>query len=103
MRCGHFPEKIAHAVERKHQFAEYRVFGDLTIVLCTMCWLEFVLEDPTFYGLPRGVKLGPNKMTFVRDANDPAVRKDKCCPSCGRLAFIRFVVAARDLHTGRPH
>jgi hypothetical protein len=61
--------------------------------------VDFGSYDPTFFGLPRGSRIGFERMRFVRDVVQPTVGKDKYCPACRRrLAFLKFVAAARSLH-----
>ena len=52
MDCGHFEEEIEHALSGKHTYAELRIFGDLTLVLCNFCMVDFGSYHPDFFGLP---------------------------------------------------
>ena len=101
MDCGFYPEEIEHALAGMHTYAEYRIFGDLSLVLCSFCDADFASYDPTFFGLPRGNRIGldrPQGWEFVR-AVPPVITKDKCCANCGyRLPFLEFVARARELH-----
>jgi hypothetical protein len=99
MDCGSDPEEIDHAREGKHTYAEYRIFGDLSLVLCNLCQADFSSYDPTFFGLPRGTRVGMERgWRFVRDIA-AEITKDKCCRNCGyRLPFLEFVARARELH-----
>jgi hypothetical protein len=100
MDCGHDPVEIEHARAGKHTYADYRIFGDLSLVLCNFCEADFTSYDPAFFGLPRGTHLGPGARDwqFIRDV-PVAVTKDKCCAACGhRLPFLEFVMQARALH-----
>jgi hypothetical protein len=102
MECGHLPEEIEHALAGKHTYAEVRIFGDLSVVLCDFCQVDFGSHDPTFFGLSRHDKgkLGYQKMQFLREVDNIYIGQDKYCPACNlRLAFLKFVKAARDLHT----
>ena len=102
MDCGFDPEEIEHARAGMHTYAEYCVFGDLSLVLCNFCQCDFSSYDPTFFGLPRGTRVGmerPRGWKFVREVQ-PAIVKDKCCAKCRhRLPFLEFVVQARELHS----
>jgi hypothetical protein len=99
MDCGHIPLEIEHASEGQHTYAEYRVVGDLSLTLCDLCMLEFGLNDPTYFGLPAGSKLGSDTIRFVPSMEDVQILKDKYCPNCRRrLAFLRFVERARQEH-----
>jgi hypothetical protein len=100
MDCGSNPKEIEHARAGIHTFAEYRIFGDLSLVLCNFCQVDFGSYDPTFFGLPRGTRVGMEcGWDFVRDVQ-PVITKDKCCPKCGhRLPFLEFVIHARELHS----
>lgn len=96
--CGHVEHEIEHALTGRHTFAEMRIFGDLSVVLCSFCQVDFGSFDPVFFGLPCDAEIGFEKMQFVRDA-PVLIGKDKCCPRCNlRLTFLKFVIAARELH-----
>ena len=100
MDCGHDPTEVEHTRAGKHTYAEYRVFGDLTLVLCNFCEVDFTSYDPTYFGLSRltRIGLGERGWQFIRDV-PPTVAKDKCCAACGhRLPFLEFVLYARELH-----
>ena len=99
MDCGSVPQEIEHARQGKHKYAEYRIFGDLSLVLCDFCQVDFSSYDPTFFGLPMGTRVGMERgWQFVRDV-EPVITKDKCCTKCGyRLPFLEFVARARELH-----
>ena len=102
MECGSDPREIDEARAGKHTYSEWRIFGDLSLVLCDFCSLDFSSYDPTFFGLPRGTRVGmdaPRGWEFVREI-PPVITKDKCCPQCGyRLPFLEFVAHARELHS----
>lgn len=102
MGCGFDPEEIKHARAGIHHYAEYRIFGDLSLVLCNFCQCDFSSYDPTFFGLPRGTRVGmerPRGWEFVREV-EPVITKDKCCIHCKRrLPFLEFVADARELHS----
>jgi hypothetical protein len=85
MDCGCDPTEIEHARSGQHTYAEYRIFGDLSLVLCDFCRVDFSSYDWTFFGLPHGTRVGmekPRGWQFVRDVQ-PVIKKDKCCPKCG--------------------
>lgn len=98
MECGSNPREIEDARTGKHTYAEYRIFGNLSLVLCNFCQVDFSSHDPIFFGLPRGTRVGlESGWEFVRDVQ-PMIAKDKCCPKCGyRLPFLEFIVHAREL------
>jgi hypothetical protein len=99
MECGNIPEEIEHALAGKHSYAEMRIFGDLTLVLCDFCQVDFGSSDPTYFGLPRDAKIGYEKMQYLKTVEEVFIGKDKYCPQCGyRLSFLKFVQQARDLH-----
>jgi hypothetical protein len=61
---------------------------------------DFGSFRPEYFGLPHGTKLGFGEMQFVREASEVFIGRDKFCPQCDlRLAFLKFVVAARELHS----
>lgn len=99
MYCGWLPEEIEHALAGKHTYAEMRIFGDLTLVLCDFCQVDFGSFHPDFFGLPPNARIGYEKMQFVRSVDNIVIGKDKFCPECGcRLAFLKFVEQAHKLH-----
>ena len=100
MDCGCHPTEVEHARQGKHTYAEYRIFGDLSLVLCNFCQVDFTSYDPTFFNLPREkrIGLGEKGFQFVREVQ-PVVTKGKCCPQCRLpLPFLEFVVRAREFH-----
>jgi hypothetical protein len=102
MDCGCEPSEIDEAKARAHTYAEYRIFGNLFLVLCNFCQVDFSSYDPTYFGLPLGKSVGIDRgWQFVREVQ-PFIAKDKCCPQCRhRLPFLEFVVAVRALHAAR--
>jgi hypothetical protein len=98
--CGHHPEEIEEALAGIHSYAEMRIFGDLSIVLCNFCQVDFGSIDPTFFGLPyyhRRVDL--RDMKLVRPIYEIQIGKDKYCPECRlRLVYLEFVANAREYH-----
>jgi hypothetical protein len=105
MECGLIPAETERAKTGKRTYAEYRIFGDLSLVLCDTCQVDFGSSDPTFFGLPPKTRVGmerPRGWQFVRVVA-PVVAKDKCCLRCGfRLPFLEFVAKARTLHSLSP-
>ena len=99
MDCGHDPVELQHFIEGKHTYAEYRIFGPHSLVLCNFCQVDFGSYDPTYFGLPPTARIGFEYMSFVRDVIPPPHTFDKVCPQCHcRLGFLQFVSAARELH-----
>ena len=47
--CGHLEEEIDHALNGQHTYAEMRVFGELNIILCNFCQVDFGSYDPQFF------------------------------------------------------
>ncbi len=99
MECGSATGEIDEARDGEHTYAEYRVFGDLSLVLCDFCQADFSSWDPTYFGLPLGRSVGMARgWQFIRSV-EPVITKDKCCAKCGhRLSFLEFVIHARELH-----
>lgn len=103
MDCGAVPHEIDHALSGRHTYAEFRVFGDLTLVLCDFHQVDFGSYDPTYFGLPKNARIGFQKMQFVRSIDDIQITKDKYCPECKRrLAFLKFLEQARQLNSSTP-
>jgi hypothetical protein len=77
-----------------------RVLGGIEATLCDFCMVDFGSQDPQYFGLAPGTRIGFETMQFVRDV--PATQgKDQFCPTCGhRLAFLRLVIASRERHGG---
>ena len=99
MDCGHLPEELQHFAAGRHTFAEFRIFGELSLILCDFCQVDFGSYDPTYFGLPSTSKVGYEHMSLVCDIFPPAHTFDKICPDCKRrLRFLEFVSAARELH-----
>jgi hypothetical protein len=98
MDCGHRPEEIEHTLAGRHTYTEIRIFDGLSLVLCDFCQVDFGSYYPTYFGAPAGIRIGYQKMQFVRDVEDQFIRKDKCCPECERrLPFLKFLKKAREL------
>ena len=96
--CGAFPDELDHCRAGKHTYAEYEVFPGVRAVFCNFCDVDFGSYDQTFFGLPRGKRVDYGCMQFVRKVA-PVIGKDKYCPECRRrLAFLRFVVEAREVN-----
>ena len=99
MDCGHDPQELQHFRDGKHTYAEYRIFDDLSLVLCDFCHADFSSYDPTYFGLPSKTSIGLGFTTPLRDVSPPGHTFDKVCTQCQhRLAFLEFVSAARSFH-----
>lgn len=99
MECGNVSEEIEHALAGKHTYAEMRIFGDLSLILCDFCQVDFGSFHPEFFGLPKDAHIGYGKMQFLRSIKNVRINKDKVCPKCGyRLPFLKFVQQARELY-----
>lgn len=99
MDCGHDPAELQHHAEGRHTYAEYCIFGSLSLTLCNFCQVDFGSYDPAFFGLPPSAHIGFEHMTFVRDWVPPPHTFDKVCPECHRrLSFLQFVSDAREFH-----
>jgi hypothetical protein len=98
--CGHREQEIEHALTGKHTYAEMRIFGDLMLVLCNFCMVDFGSYHPEFFGLPPSADIGFHKMQMVKELDKIEITKDKYCPTCEhRIQFLDFLVAARELHS----
>ncbi len=99
MDCGALPDELRHFHEGLHTYAEFRVFDSLRLILCNFCCVDFGSYQPEYFGLPDSVRLSFGRMTLIQEVHPPEKTFDKVCPDCGkRLAFLRFVSEARQLH-----
>jgi len=98
MDCGNLPEELQHFREGRHSYAEYQIFGSLSLVLCNVCCNDFGSYDPAFCGLPPRPRI--SNLKLLHDLYPlPERTFDAVCPECERrLAFLEFLVAARELH-----
>ncbi|HEY8562145.1 MAG TPA: hypothetical protein VIL74_17355 [Pyrinomonadaceae bacterium] len=97
--CGHLETEVEHAKQNIHSYAEMRIFGDLSLILCDFCQVDFGSYHPEFFGLPPKTKIGFRKMQFLRSVDDHSIKWDKVCPNCHhRVQFLEFVNRARELH-----
>lgn len=97
MSCGVHEHEIEHALVGQHTYAEYCIFNKLSLVLCNLCWIDFGSRDPTYFGLPKGARIGPENLGFVRGVEKVFIGKDKYCPACGSsLAWLKVVEKARE-------
>ena len=99
--CGAFDRGIEHALTGQHTFAEWRILGEIKLVLCSFCRIEFYSYfDPGYFGFPsyERFKIALDQMEFVRSV-DVYIGKDKFCPHHGRrLAFLEFLQQIRNLN-----
>jgi len=92
--CGDDPAELVELAEGQHTYDEVEVLG-ARAVLCNFCQADFSSYDPTYFGRPLGAPVGRD-MQLVRRISEPRASVDKFCPQCRRrLAFLRFVQAAR--------
>jgi hypothetical protein len=97
MECGHLDEELLHF--QNHTYSEVKIFGELALVLCNFCQVDFGSYIPEFFGLPRTAKIGFSQMQFLNSIDDFSIKKDKFCPECHhRIQFLRFVADARELN-----
>ena len=97
--CGHLEEEIEHARNGQHTYAEMRIFGDLSLILCDFCQVDFGSYEPEFFGLPPKTEIGFQKMQILRWIEDHSIQKDKVCPECHhRIQFLEFVSQARAMN-----
>lgn len=97
--CGGDPKELEHFRSGQHTYHLLRVIADFELTLCNFCMVDFGSFDPVFLGLPRGSKIGFERMQLVRDISNPSIGHDKFCAACGyRLAFLKFVASVRQTH-----
>jgi hypothetical protein len=100
--CGHLVQEIEHALKGKHTYAEMRIFGDLALVLCDFCQVDFDSYHPEYFGLPPNARIGYKKLAFLREVSEVLIGKDKYCGNCDRrLAFLEFLSKSRELHNSQ--
>jgi hypothetical protein len=91
------PGEIAEFLRGEHEYSEWEVFPGLTAVLCDFCDADFGSYDPQYFGLPKGSKVGLEKMKFLRKLEGLRIVKDGYCPECRqRLALLNFILEARE-------
>ena len=100
-QCGAQSVEIEHFQEDFHTFARYKIFGDLQLTLCDFCYVDFGACDMSFYGLPRRIDFSYENLQLVYPIREPVLTHEKCCPICNySIAFLRFVMQAREQHAG---
>ena len=81
-------------------YSNYRAFGELEIIMCSLCTLDFICMNPEFLGLPKDKKIWPSCFQFLNVIEGPKIEKDKFCSSCNmRLAYLLFVKQMRELNS----
>jgi hypothetical protein len=99
MECGHLDEEIEHALAGIHTYYEMRIFGELSLILCDFCQVDFGSFHPEFFSLPPNARIGFGKMQFIRSIDNYSIQKDKFCPDCRhRIQFLNFVYQAREFN-----
>jgi hypothetical protein len=94
--CGAEPRELVECRSEYHTYAEYEVFPGITATLCNFCDADFGSYDPTLFGLPKGARVGFDRMKFIRDVS-ATNGKDQYCPKCRhRLAFLKFMQKAKE-------
>ena len=99
--CGCLEGEIEHLKRGVHSYARYRLLGDLELVLCDFCWIDFGSTLPEFLGLPKDRQIQPSELYFLEGLEEPRVTIDAVCPSCNlRGPFLDFVATVRERHRG---
>lgn len=100
MDCGHRPEELQHFRQGIHRYDEYRIFGDLSLVLCNFCSCDFSSYDPTYFCITRGQWDSVSRRDLIRVIYPlPEHTWDYVCADCNRrLAWLEFVVRTRELY-----
>jgi hypothetical protein len=97
--CGAVPVEIDHAREGVHTFAEYRILGDISLVLCNFCQVDMDSIHPEYWGESNTRRIGFADLQLVRQIVDVHVGRDKYCPECGqRLALLAALKKIRELN-----
>ncbi len=93
------PVEIDHAREGAHTFAECRIMGDISLVLCNFCQVDLDSIRPEYWGEYNTRRIGFADLEFVRRIDDVQIGRDKYCPECGeRLTLLIALKKIRDLH-----
>jgi hypothetical protein len=90
--CGGWPDAVAR-FDPAARFAEYRLPGGQTLVLCRGCELEeFMVPGGWGFRLITEQTRPINALQLVRMVDRPELARDKFCPSCNlRLAFADVI------------
>ena len=97
--CGWDENEIQHFDEKKHVYAEFKVYG-ASLILCSFCDVDFSSYDPEFWGFPRNKRLGYGSEGFQKLCEMPvaslSVKKGEFCPKCrARLTYLRALAEVR--------
>ena len=97
--CGHRESELHELAAGEHEYHLFTVFGQ-EIVLCDFCDADFGSYYPSYFGLPGAT---PGEVNYDLDlielVENPQPSTDYVCDSCHhRLAYLKFLAAARRLH-----
>ena len=93
--CGHLDHEIEHALSGRHTLQSIAL-GDLTLILCDFCWIDFDSYYPELLRLPKGSKMKPRWISFERWMSN--IGKDKYCPTFRPFSVPKVCGAGRQLH-----
>lgn len=94
MECG--ADEFEQDHYKDHEYKEYELYFGQRLILCDFCDVDFGSYDPTYFGFPKGKRVGLEDWNFIKDVTDKELRKDKYCPNCNhRLAFLKFLDVCR--------
>ena len=97
--CGAVSTEIEHAREGQHTYAEYKVFDDVSMVLCDFCQVDIGSIHPEYWGTSNIQRISFTDLRLVRQVDDLHIGRDKYCPECGdRLALLVALKKIRDLN-----
>lgn len=73
MECGGDDFELDHYTE--HHYKEYELYFGQRLILCDFCDVDFSSYDPTYFGFPRGRRIGLQDWNFVREIKDKELRR----------------------------
>jgi hypothetical protein len=99
--CGHEDGEVKEFLNEEHEYSWFRIFGK-DILLCDFCSADFPSYDPRYFGVAEDECKGFSyPMELIKEEKAGKIQKDFYCGKCQhRLAFIEFLIAARQSNTG---
>ncbi len=80
-------------------YSIYRAFEKFEVMLCNICTLDFTSVASEFFRFKKEKTINPSDFQFLKIIKNPAIGKDKFCPSCNmRLAYLLFIEKTREIN-----